>query len=446
MIPIDLSQGTLPSNDLQVNNPRLRNAYITTEKTIQLLPALKLLESISPLRAIHSSTFKDRIIVATQSEVFYIQENAINKVGDIISTVFPIRMAENGQNQVTIVNGSGAWVFDQNTTGFSQLNSASNGFDITNPVDVTVLNTITVIVGGTDKEWIVSEANDAVQYGAQEVKETDESLGNLSGVEHLNNNLFILGERGMQRWVPSIERTPTSFPFTEDPTYRDEFGCISTASLVSRYNYFLYLTPNGEVRLMTDQGSRTVTNDGLQILIAELPDIKSAQGGFFYYKGDYFYSLSFTDNTFIYSVLSNRWSEYDKTIVGTTITNRIALKEGVFELSSDFTGDQYTTITIQSPVTVPKKTTPYLRTLLSSVFLDITQGKGQTKDDERAQLQLSYDNIRYGNRVSKKLSPTAKRLNQLRWYMNVANNQFSFRFTLIIKSDITIKSAWAIFQ
>lgn len=441
MQPLPINIGTLPADDLQVNRSQLLGGFVNSEHEIQLLPHLTKAHDFSNAKAILSSTFKSRIIVATQSEVFYIQEGSVNKVGDLISTVLPVRMAENAQNQVTIVNGSGAWVFDQNTTGFSQLNSASNGFDLANPVDVTVLNTITIVVGGTDKEWIVSDANDAVQYAGNEVKETDENMKNLTGVRALDNNLFIFGQGGVQRWVPATERLPSSFPFSEDPTYRDEYGCVATGSLVGKNNEIYYLSESGQVRMMTAQGALTLTNDGIENIITGYSDKDMAFGSYFYHKGYYLYQLTFetAENAFVFCPLSKKWSESDDLI--RAYSDSPLLADGVYDFDTNYT-TEYKKISMTTPYIKPNPTDMTKRVKLGLVMLEMTQGKNESADVQLCFLQISKDNVLFGNRVKKSFSPVGKRLFQFRWYVSLAHNAFTFRFELQTKQDITITNGW----
>jgi len=439
MIGLDITQGTNPAVDQQVDNSRLRNAFINSKSQLQLLPNISQLFNIQNARAIFKSTFKDRIIVCTQREVFYIQNESIIKVGSITSTTKPIRMDENAQNQVTIVNGAGAWVFQQQTGGFSKLNSDINGFDVDNPVDVCVLNTFTIIVG--DGKWIVSVANNALIYNANSVQVIDNSMGNLTGCEDLNNNLFIFGDGGVQRWVPSIERTTADLPFSQDPTYRDDFGCIATASLITQNNELFYLSRGGQIRMMRSDGRGTITTDGIEAIINNYSDQSNSFGFYFYHKGFYLYGLSFPEenNTFIYCPLSKKWAEYDRIILG--FSDNALLSDGVYEFTNDFSGD-YTTVVIQTPYVTPKQNKMYGRSTLSSVLLEVTQGKGTVDIEQVCFLQMSKDNVLYGNRVKRKLSGIGNRLFQFRWFMNYVNNGFSCRFTLELQQEITITRAW----
>lgn len=438
--PIDV--GTLPATDPQVNDPRLTGSFVNREGQIQLFPNIKKLFDFNELQSIFKSTFKDRIIVATERKVFYIENGATIEVGDILGSSFATRMDENQQNQVTIVNGAGAWVFSQRTGQFAKLGLA-NGFEIENPVDVVVLNTFTIIVGGVDKQWIVSRANNALFYDANLIIVSDESVGDLTGCRDLDNNLYIFGTGGVQRWVPSTLRLPTDFPFTQDPTYRDKYGCVTTASLLSENNEIFYLSSNGQIRHMTPQGRKTITNDGIERIITTF-DVTKAFGSYFYHKGYYLYFLSFikNNNGFVYCPESEKWSENNDKWLG--FSEFVALKDGVYELTTDFllTGQE---VIIQSPFIYPKSPNLEVRARLGAVYLEITQGKAGINSRQTCFLQLSKDNVVYSNRVSRDLSPVGKRLFQFRWYMNFTNTGFSLRFTLELKDDIVITRAFGRF-
>ena len=289
-IPINL--GSMPDTDTQVNNPRLSGGFVDSAGQIKLLPFLQQVLGLQDVRAAHRSTFDNRLIVVTRTEVGYFTNEGYSFVTSFESGTDAVRIDENAKNEVTIVNGSQAAVYAQQTESFFILGLA-NGFDLTNPVDVCVLDTITVIVGGTDKRWITSEADNAANYGGNEAVLTDESLGNLTGCEDLDNNLFIFGTGGVQRWVPSIERTTSSFPFSQDPNYRDAYGCKTTSSLISANNEMYYLTSDDQIRLISsEEGSAIITNDGLDQLIKSF-DATQAFGSYFFYKGYYLYYVSF---------------------------------------------------------------------------------------------------------------------------------------------------------
>ena len=441
MKPIPLTDGTRPSVDRQVNNPRLTGGFINAEKEIQLLPHTTLETALTNASAIFQSSFNDRLILVLGNDVFYLEKGALVEVGTMANSTFIPRLAENEQGQVCIVTGVEAWIFNQSANSFFKLNSANNGFDLNYPTDVTSLDTFLIVVGGQEKKWIVSNANDAVTWGANEVIETDVEVGNLIGVESLDNNLYIFGTGGVERWVPSIERVPNSFPFSQDPSYRDEYGCGSTASLISQNNELFYLTPQGQIRRMGMTGRATITNDGIENLINGYQDLNQARGSYFYWKGVYLYQISFTTDkiALIYCSASNTFSESIDMIIG---FDTYALKnDGIYTLDTDYTTDYYR-LAIQTPYIKPNQSNLPQRVVLNRVLLEMTQGKASNDTKQRCFLSISQDNVLFSNKVWRTFSSTAKRLHQFRWHMNVANTGFCLKFELLTKTDIAIISAW----
>lgn len=445
-LPIPINKGTNPALDEQVSFPRLKNGFVGPE-AVYLRPAIEQTNSFSNALAIHQSTFEDRTIVVTKRQVFVIDNKGIqSKVGDILPSLEFVRLDENSQNQITIVNGGGAWVLDQrNSNLFVQLNSTDNGFDLDNPVDVHVLNTFTIIVGGTDQKWIISNANNALNYDAQDIVVTDNSLGKLSGVRSIDNNLFIFGTNGNQRWVPSIERLPSDAPFSQDPNYRDDFGAISTASLKTGNNVIYFLDKESSVRALASNSARSVSlmSEGQAEFTLKQGDISKTYGSYYYFRGNYFYQLSFEKNSLVFCLSSKTWSESD--LIFRDYDGQALLEDGVYDLTQDYS-KEWLSVELTAPYMNFTITDPMDRVTLHAVFLNVTQGKENVVKGSRVDLQLSKDNVCYGNRVSRDLAPQAERLRQLRWHLNVANNAFAYRLTLHLKSDISIISALAFIE
>ncbi len=440
MIQIPLDTGTLPSVDLQVNNPRLTGAFINTKKEIQLLPHTTLTQLLSDLRATFKSAFNNRTILVTNNDVYYVENGVLTEVSTIEHSSFAIRIDENTQGQVCIVNGIGAWAFNQSANTFFKLGIAQ-GFDLNKPTDVTSINTFLVVTGGSEKKWIVSDANDITNWEANEVQEGDSRLGDLVGVRVLDNNVFIFGTGGVQRWVPSIERVPNSFPFSQDPTYNDGYGCVSTASLVTDNNELFYLSDEGQIRRMVSNGRSTITNDGIENIIIDFTDLDKSFGSYYFWKGHWVYQLTFLiqKTAFVYVSKSGKWSESSDLIIG--FDDEPIKTDGVYEFDTDYS-QSFNKIVIQTPYIKPKLKDLTQRVILGSALLEMTQGKNTNNIQQACFLSLSKDNVQYGNSIKRSFSPTAKRLFQFRWYMNYVNNGFSLKFELETKTDITITSAW----
>lgn len=447
MTNINISRGSLPSEDIQTNNPRLVNGFVNRENEIELLPALLKRFSIANPKAIFGSTFNDRVFVVTNDDVFYIESGVLNEVGSILNSSFAVRIYENVRNQLCIVNGLRAYVIDQQVSLAILELGAANGFTLTNPRDVFALDDIMVIVGGTDRKWTISDPNNALSWQSQ-IVETDRIMKDLTGVRALDNNLFIFGEGGVERWVPTPLRVTQDFPFTKDPSYRDENGLVSTASLVGENNELFYLSTKGRIRRIGLDGHSTINPPGIQQIIREFSDLDNSTGSYFYFNGLWHYQLSFPSNadSFLYSSSTRKWCESTDLLRGNFEDGDLCiLSDGVYELTDDYS-QAYKNILLQTDFFYPDKNDMGVRVRLNRVMLDLTQGKNETQDDQKVFLSLSKDNVAFGTTVGRFLSGVGKRLAQLRWYMNVPSNGFTLRFTGHFKSDITIKGCQAFFN
>lgn len=442
---INIAIGSSPDTDIQANNPRLLNGFVQTNGEIRLLPALVNLSELEGIESIFRSTFENRLIIATHTNLYYYTNNALTHVANMPFFGYPIRMAENAANQICIVNGSMCWIFDQKNDTFTELNSSTHGFDLTNPRDVTAINTLFVVVGGTELKWIVSTPNNGFVWGGNEVITTDSSVGSLIGVAVLDNNLFIFGEGAIQRWVPSILRSPQDFPFAQDPSYQDEYGLKSTYSLVSKNNGIFYLSYNGQIRHISPQGRQTINAPGIQTLINEYTGLEQTKASYFYFQSHWFYQLTFEKEgkSWVYCVDSKTWCESTELILGNSVAQNeehiVFLSDGLYELSSDFS-DSYKNLSLQTQVIPISGVEVERRKVLGKVILDITQGKSEYSEFEKAFLSLSKDNISFTNSVGTHLSALGDRLSKLNWHMNYVAPAVTLLLTLHVKTDIVIKN------
>jgi hypothetical protein len=236
----------------------------------------------------------------------------------------------------------------------------------------------------------------------------------------------------------------TDFPFNQDPSEGDEFGCISTGSLTRSNNRIFFLSKNGRVRMMEkSQPTKNITTPGIENIINRYSNITNSFGCYFPDKGTYLYQLSFldNDNAFIFCPSSGKWCETDSLWIdysGSESDGRSLLDDGLYRISNDYSDKYYKTI-IQTHYFMPDPKDILKRHSLSSVILSITQGKGIVDEQQVCFLQVSKDNITYSNRKKKYLAPIGKRLRILRFNdFKISNNAFSIRFTLEVKQAITI--------
>jgi hypothetical protein len=442
---INISVGSDPDTDLQASDARLVDAFVQSNGEIKLLPALSSILKIENIEAIFHSTYFKRLIIVTRSNLYYYLNGELHTVGEIDYYGYAVRIAENVANHICIVTGESAWIFDQQNDTLTKLSAEDHGFDLTNPRDVTTINTLFIVVGGNESKWIISNVNNGFSWDGNEVITTDTSVGELIGVAASNNNLFIFGEGAVQRWVPSILRSVQDFPFTQDPSFQEEYGLTSTNSLISKNNSIFYLSYNGQIRNISAKGRMTINSPGIQSVIDGYAYLSKSRASYFHFHSHWFYHLSFENEntTWVYCVESNKWSESNDIILGNSIAQNkedvVFLNDGLYNLTDDLS-NQYKSVLIQTSPIYLSGDDVEQRVALSKVVLELTQGKNQSSEDDKAFLSLSKDNVVFSPTVSRQFAPIGDRLKKLSWNINFPAPVVTLRLTLHTKSDILIKS------
>lgn len=432
MTPIATNLGSMPAINTRTNNPRLLNMYVAKDNNNYCLPSLDLLASIENILAVHETSYNGgSYIVATQNSLLRVDAvGSINHLAPINTVNETVRIDENQQNEVIIVTGANAYVYQQKINLITTLGS-SEGFDLVNPVDVCVLATITVIIGGTDKKWVASTANNALVYNDSDIFITDESMGNLTGCATMNNNLFVFGTGGIQRWLPSIERTVYDFPFREDTNFRGEFGAISTGSIVDETDEIYYLANNFTIRVLSPQGDNSISPDGMPLIFSEFLNPEFSRSSMLYYEGQYFYQITFPDSeeSWVYNEDSGKWSESTDLVIDATSgvefnQTAVVTAAGLNLLTSVQTSKERV---LQSAINEIPTSTDNQRMVCSSVRLDMVQGLSQTNTQKVIELAVSKDNLRFGNYVTRDIGRVGNTQQTMTWRMNISARQFSFK-------------------
>jgi hypothetical protein len=416
-------------------------------------PRLNPIAPNSPLlniRAIWYTPFDGgSYIVVTSNTVFRVFTTGVyNIISNIVFSNLAVQMDENIQNQITLVDGLSAYVIDQRNATFVKLNQTANGFNLTAPISVVVINTFTIVLDGATNSWIVSSPNNALVYPPLTTVPTIESqLTQAISLETLDNNLYIFGTTGIERWEPNLNTNTYAFAFIRDNNFRVDFGAISTNCVIrgsagsnSRI-YFLSsqyvpmaLTTSGLQRL-PEKGNQT----GIARILSEYPDVDLGLGSFYSWSGNYFYQLTFpqTGIAWVYAQNSETWSQSDDLIVSASpATEIVATQDGLFSLSFNRIAKHRR---FQSPrITNYKGRAPF-RNLLQGAEAKIVQGE-LTNDPQSLEMTVSIDSESWLNTIARPLGPTGQRNNVVTWNMNLAAYEFTFRLDYFGDLDLTLES------
>lgn len=434
-INVPLTSGSNPDISTRLNNSSLFNLYVSGG-AIYPLASLALIKSFHRAKAILRTDYGEGSFIIVTNDALYSYNDAgiILKLSELSLSGLPVRAKENGHNQIIIVDGTAAYVFELRNNLLTKLTD-KNGFDLAFPTDVTVINTFTIIVSA--EKWTVSDANNALLYGFNDVPILDPSMGKLNGCQELNNNLFIFGEFGVQRWVPSIVSTSALLPFRQDVSFRLGFGALSTYSIISNNSSIIFLSSDYTFKSISTSGIKSISTAGIGKKIKEYENINYSRGSAYIYNGQFFYQLTFPKSKYgwVYNYNSGTWSETDQLIIDST-DNKALIDSGICELTSKHLPRRYEIVS--DVIKLPSKTDNY-RYALKAVYLDFTQGEFYGEPPALAQyidLSVSKDNIVQSNYVRRNIGAIGQTQATNIWRMNIVSHQFTFSFRYYGQLDL----------
>ncbi len=389
--------GSLPSLSKQLDYPRLVNSFLDSQEFINRLPVLTKVLDLLLVEAIHYSFTTQTYFIATRNTLYKYTNLTLTSIGDIQPSDKAYRFAENNNNQVVLVNGLAAYVYSQKTSTLVKLGPANN-FNLQQPIDVIVLDTIAIIGDKLDNKWIISFENDALNYNSTTPQLLDPRSGSITGFGDVNNNLFIFAENMVERWVPVQATTSTVFPFLKDASFRNDYGAISTASINSYNNAIYYFSNDGHVRTISQTGARELTTFGIANILKSKPNLHKVKAIYYNHKGLYFYHLSFDDEAWVYNSSLGTWSESSSLFIDAS--NELVLQKDIIgKLGVSFSPSDY--VTIRSNYFSNFLTQPKTRVKASQILLNMSIRQDVEGPSGKFELDMSQDNVHFGPKFTR---------------------------------------------
>jgi hypothetical protein len=385
------------------------------------------------VRAVHETPFDGvSYIVVTTTEILRVKPSgAKTTLHTILTTGMDVDITENNKNQVTIVDGKTAYVIEQQNSDNVVELSPSQSFPLLNPISCATINNFTVILDGNTGQWVISDANNAISYAdfAVAIQVIDGSLSKAIAVRSINNNIFIFGTTGIERYEPTLNVNIYLFPLQKDMNFKINFGAISTSSVVANINtiYFLSsrfipisLDAKGFSELLPDNGQNERDESGIAREIASYPDVKEAKGAFYTFLGNFFYQLTFETSakTWVYCINSKTFANIDDYIIGAAFnTPYVITSDGLYSLS---TVPAYKKrLWISEDIEIKKGQQPS-QGLVNGGELFLTQGSEQPVRDDYIGLSLSLDRRTWTNNVTARIGNTGDFNYRTIWPCNIA--------------------------
>jgi hypothetical protein len=351
-INIAVNRGARPDYETRINYPQLFNMFVGGSGHPYTDPGLSKLSPDATdegSRAVHYSSYNGgRFFTVTKTQI--IEESFDGTGFRIISNINdsgqPVQISENAQHQVIFVDGEKAYVYSQEVTPHTFVTlSATQGFTLNSPISVKVINNIGVVLDAETNSWIVSGANNLLDWPALQFNSVDSTLTKPVSLETVDNNLFIFGTTGIERWVPNTGNSPYIFPFDKDTSYRQSVGAISTNAIANGfgengdYNVLYFLSSKGVPMALSSIGLKELPSEdykaGLARILSNYDDATKCESSFYVFKGNYIFAMTFTETRICwrYCVNSDTISTSDDLIVSAVDASPVvATPDGVFTL------------------------------------------------------------------------------------------------------------------
>jgi hypothetical protein len=453
MPALNIAAGSVPDWNTQVNNPVLFNMFIGSTMKQYATPGLIPIASFDNAIATHYTAFNDgQYITVEELNVWRVSPTGSkDKVGQIpFSSNTIVELTENLQRQVTITgSGVGAYVLDQiNSDTFTQL-GADQGFAITNPISCTTINGITIVLGA-DGVWQISLANNSLMWNSLYLQKIDSQLITALAVKTIDNNLFIFGTGGIERWEPTFNVNQYAFPFQKDQNFKNNFGALSTNAIYSDIDNIFFISSRFIPMQLSGEGLKPIAEEGVARLFGQYQYLSVRTAVYTYYSY-YFFQITFPlDNvTWVYCVNSGKWANTDDFIIDAALINvNGKLKNEVVLVNNTLSylslppsyKERYF---ISESFVMQTKKAP-CRAKITCVELMITQGQdvpslANDESPRRAELSISTDRVTFGNVVPCNIGNVGQRQAKTRWFPTVAGTFARLKIAYFGAIDYTVE-------
>lgn len=449
-IDIPISKGALPDWQTRLGYPLAYNLFIGESGYLYSTPGKTKISNDAPdsdARAIHYTKFKGgRYIVVTKNKVLAInKEGGYEVVSAITNSGLAVQVDENIQNQVGIVDGKKMYVFDQRNDSFVTI-GIDNGFELKTPISIVVLNSIAIVLDKMTNTWVISDVNNMLSFPLWSPPTISSQSTQAVSLEIMNNNLYIFGTTGVERWIPNTSNSPYLFPFAKDTNFYVPFGAISTNGVVAGENEIFFLSSKYTPMILNSEGYNNVVKEveGISKIISQYEDVTQCNCSYSTFRGNSFVYFTFVDTgiSWVFNKKSQTFHQVDDLVIDALQNYEvIATPHGVYKYS--LIVDHKKRTFVSELVRLQKGSQPN-RSLLNAVELQIIQGQTQSPSaNERMELTLSLDGLSWTNTVWRPIAKTGQRNAVMTWSMGIAAQEVMYRFDYYGALDLTISKATA---
>jgi hypothetical protein len=455
-VEIPINEGTKPEWETRLGYPKLFNMFVGEDGMPHCMAWRKSLTGnyeIENVRAIIETKYQRGSYLILTSDVFLrLDKNGrMNVISVVKNNNQPVQIAENQQFQVGFVDGQNFYVYTQGTNELLVMGE-DQGFSFTSPISITIINNIAIVLDKDTGEWAISEPNQMLLFPALDGEQRISSaLGGARTLNTINDNLYIFGSTGVEKWIPSSGNSPYLFPFAKDNSFRIDFGAISVNGSDQGFSELYFVSSNLIPMVLTSGGVQPIGGTGMAKVFSKYPDNTILTCNFYKFLGNYFFHVYFpvSNISWVYCTNSKTWSLTDDHVVASvTRENVVADRSGIFMLTDDDSFAVSKKREFQSKRLTDYKGTETYRMLLNAVEARIIQGYKQlsTVEPQHLRLNISLDSEKWLNPVPMPIGNTGERNAVTIWRTNLSSHEFTVNLQYQGQYRVTIEKLTAIIK
>lgn len=322
IVPVEIVGSSTFGRYAKVSPAKTYNMFISDEALINYAGWKRIIEFIAIKgegRGIFASSKNDLMLVVVSSAVYVLYSNSSNQqdsdfeynfVGSISTSTGFVSMDENLSDQICIVDGLRAYIYNVDTGSLTKQSLNSNLI----PNYVCFHNSYFLFgnatTGSNGSKWYAYTYNspttitEAFEFALQTKPSNAVAVQRLPGQ---GNNVIVFGTNVAEIWT----NVPGITGYQRNSSVNIDYGCINVSTLASSDRYTMWLGSNetNSLAIMifkAGEGYDGISTDGIDYLLGTLQYPQQSTAFFYRDDGHLFYQLTFynkADNlTIIYDV------------------------------------------------------------------------------------------------------------------------------------------------
>ncbi len=295
----------------QVSPETTYNLYVSIPTDPKQQPALLPVPGLRPLQTFARGGFgRKQYTYGNQQNLYsvvgqqvYRADSSLNQIpiGVLGSTVGVVGVAANNGGQVTFVDGTGGWTYNETDGSWTDLKDVEN-FPI-GCNSIGFLDGYLIAFYPMSRQFGLSDLNNVLVWPVENIGQLNRKADFGVAVGVVKGLVFMMGYSSTETW---FDAGGALFPFARDNNALFEYGCAAPGSVSEGFDKLFWLgrDANGTMGVLMSEGGPPIKISTYEedLKLSKITNPSDAVGDVFKINGHIFYQLSFTSGniTFLF--------------------------------------------------------------------------------------------------------------------------------------------------